>query len=51
MSESFAEMFEESISQTQMKPADILSGTVIEISGDYVMVNAVLKSEGGIPCE
>jgi small subunit ribosomal protein S1 len=44
-------MFEESISQTQMKPGAILSGTVIEISGDFVMVNAGLKSEGVIPVE
>ncbi|OED42447.1 30S ribosomal protein S1 [Chromatiales bacterium (ex Bugula neritina AB1)] len=51
MSESFAEMFEESISQTQMKPGSILSGTVIEISGDFVMVHAGLKSEGVIPVE
>ena len=51
MSESFAEMFEESISQTQMKPGAILSGTVVEISGDFVMVNAGLKSEGVIPVE
>jgi len=51
MSESFAEMFEESISQTQMKPGAILSGTIIEISGDFVMVNAGLKSEGVIPVE
>ncbi len=51
MSESFAEMFEESISQTQMKPGAILSGTVIEISGDFVMVHAGLKSEGVIPIE
>ena len=51
MSESFAEMFEESISQTQMKPGAILTGTVVEISGDFVMVNAGLKSEGVIPVE
>ncbi len=51
MSESFADMFEESISQTQMKPGSILSGTVIEISGDFVMVHAGLKSEGVIPVE
>ncbi len=51
MSESFADLFEESISQTQMKPGSILSGTVIEISGDFVMVHAGLKSEGVIPVE
>ncbi|MEM7257114.1 MAG: 30S ribosomal protein S1 [Pseudomonadota bacterium] len=51
MSESFADMFEESISQTQMKPGSILTGTVIEIRGDFVMVHAGLKSEGVIPVE
>ena len=51
MSESFADLFEESISQTQMKPGSILTGTVIDISGDFVMVHAGLKSEGVIPVE
>lgn len=51
MSESFADLFEESISQTQMKPGSILTGTVIEIRGDFVMVHAGLKSEGVIPVE
>ncbi|MEM7209623.1 MAG: 30S ribosomal protein S1 [Pseudomonadota bacterium] len=51
MSESFAEMFEESLSNTIMQPGSILSGTIVEISGDYVMVNAGLKSEGVIPVE
>ncbi len=51
MSESFAEMFEESIAQTQMKPGAILTGTVVEITGDFVMVHAGLKSEGVIPVE
>lgn len=51
MSESFADMFEESIAQTQMKPGSILTGTVIDISGDFVMVHAGLKSEGVIPVE
>jgi len=44
-------MFEESIAQTQMKPGAILTGTVVEISGDFVMVHAGLKSEGVIPVE
>jgi small subunit ribosomal protein S1 len=51
MSESFADLFEESISQTQMKPGSILTGTVIDIRGDFVMVHAGLKSEGVIPVE
>ena len=46
MSESFAELFEESISNAQMKTGSILTGTVVDITGDYVIVNAGLKSEG-----
>ncbi len=51
MSESFAELFEESISQAQMKTGSILTGTVVDITGDYVIVNAGLKSEGAVPIE
>ncbi len=51
MSESFAELFEESISKAQMKTGSILNGTVVDIRGDYVIVNAGLKSEGAVPIE
>lgn len=51
MSESFAELFEESLSKTEMKPGSILMGTVVDIAGDFVIVNAGLKSEGAIPME
>ncbi len=51
MSESFAELFEESLSKTEMKPGSILMGTIVEITGDFVIVNAGLKSEGAIPLE
>lgn len=51
MSESFAELFEESISNAQMKVGSILNGTVVDITGDYVIVNAGLKSEGAVPIE
>ena len=51
MSESFAELFEQSLAHTQMKPGAILTGTVIEIKPDVVVVNAGLKSEGVIPVE
>ncbi|MDO6462046.1 30S ribosomal protein S1 [Granulosicoccaceae sp. 1_MG-2023] len=51
MSESFAELFEESLSKTEMKPGSILMGTVVDIAGDFVIVNAGLKSEGAIPLE
>ncbi len=49
MSESFAELFEESLARTEMRPGSILSGTVIDIGSDAVVVSAGLKSEGVIP--
>jgi small subunit ribosomal protein S1 len=49
MSESFAELFEESLVKTQMRPGSIIPGTVVQIDDDYIVVNAGLKSEGVIP--
>lgn len=49
MSESFAELFEESLAKTEMRPGSILKGTVVDIGSDVVVVNAGLKSEGVIP--
>ncbi|WP_018868222.1 MULTISPECIES: 30S ribosomal protein S1 [unclassified Thioalkalivibrio] len=51
MSESFAQLLEESMAYTQMQPGAILSATVIEVTPDVVVVNAGLKSEGVIPTE
>ncbi|MFO7592825.1 MAG: 30S ribosomal protein S1 [Pseudomonadota bacterium] len=51
MSESFAELFEESLNDTQMRPGSIVSGTVVSVGSDIVVVNAGLKSEGMIPVE
>jgi len=51
MSESFAELFEESLAQTEMRPGSIINGTVIEIRRDMVVVSAGLKSEGVIPID
>lgn len=51
MSESFAELFEESIKQSQMRSGSILTARVVEIRPDVVIVNAGLKSEGVIPAE
>ena len=51
MSESFAELFEESLSTTQLRPGSIVSGTVVSVGSDVVVVNAGLKSEGMIPVE
>ncbi len=49
MTESFAELFEQSIANTQLRTGAIVIGTVIEITADNVIVNAGLKSEGVIP--
>jgi small subunit ribosomal protein S1 len=49
MTESFAELFEQSLSTTQLQPGTIVIGTVLEITSDNVVINAGLKSEGVIP--
>jgi small subunit ribosomal protein S1 len=51
MSESFAELFEESLNHTEMRPGSILMGTVVDVTPDVIVVNAGLKSEGVIPAE
>jgi len=51
MTESFAELFEESLNNNVMRPGAILTGTVVAIRPDAVIVNAGLKSEGNIPIE
>ncbi len=49
MTESFAELFEQSVASTQLKPGAIVIGTVLDITAENVIVNAGLKSEGVIP--
>lgn len=51
MSESFAELFEESLKDLDMAPGSIVTGTVVSIDNDYALVNAGLKSEGVIPLD
>jgi small subunit ribosomal protein S1 len=51
MSENFAEMFEQSITQMNMRVGEIITGEVVDINRDIVIVNAGLKSEGVIPIE
>jgi small subunit ribosomal protein S1 len=51
MSESFAELFEESLNKIEMTPGTILHGTVEDVTSDFVVVNAGLKSEGVIPIQ
>ncbi len=45
MSESFAELFEESLQHVDMTPGTLVMGEVIDIDSDWVTVNAGLKSE------
>ena len=49
MSENFAELFEESIRSAELNPGTLITGQVIDITNDTVIVNAGLKSEGNIP--
>jgi len=49
MSESFAELFEESVKNLEMRPGMIVKGHVLEIGPDMVVVHAGLKSEGVVP--
>ena len=51
MSESFADLFEESLQQVEMTPGAIITATVVSIENDFVVVSAGLKSDGAIPVE
>lgn len=50
MTETFAQLFEESLNETPMVPGAIISAKVIRV-GEYVVVSAGLKSESSIPIE
>lgn len=49
MSENFAELFEESIRSAELTPGTLITGLVVDITNDSVIVNANLKSEGNVP--
>ena len=49
MSESFAELFEESLKTVDMNTGSIVTGEVVDIDNEWVTVHAGLKSEGVIP--
>ena len=42
MSESFAELFEQSFASQQIKPGSIITGTVVAVNDDVVIVSACL---------
>ena len=48
MSENFAEIFERE-RKSDLKPGNVVHGEVIGVEGEYVIINAGLKSEGIIP--
>ena len=48
-SESFANLFEESLGERDHKVGDVVNGTVVEVQEDYVLVDINYKSEGLIP--
>jgi small subunit ribosomal protein S1 len=49
MSESFAELLEQSLGRQRLQPGSIVNARVVDIDGEVVVVNAGLKSEGIIP--
>ncbi|MGO9802723.1 MAG: 30S ribosomal protein S1 [Steroidobacteraceae bacterium] len=51
MSESFAQLFEQSLANQRIRPGMILTGLVIDVTPDVVIVNVGLKSEAVIPLE
>jgi len=51
MTESFAELFEQSEVEKKMRPGAILYGIVVDVLPEWVVVNAGLKSESMIPID
>ncbi|MES1942030.1 30S ribosomal protein S1 [Salinisphaera sp. T5B8] len=51
MSESFAELFEQSLQGRTMQPGSLINAEVLEVKNDVVIVDAGLKSEGVIPVD
>ncbi|MFO0513208.1 MAG: 30S ribosomal protein S1, partial [Gammaproteobacteria bacterium] len=51
MTESFAQLFEQSLASQRIRPGQILSGLIVDVGTDMVIVNVGLKSEAVIPVE
>jgi small subunit ribosomal protein S1 len=51
MTESFAQLFEDSLANQRIRPGMILQGLVVDVTDDVVIVNVGLKSEAVIPVE
>ncbi len=51
MTESFAQLFEQSLANQRIRPGMILTGLIVDVTADVVIVNVGLKSEAVIPLE
>src|SRR5499433_120838 len=51
MTESFAQLFEQSLANQRIRPGMILTGLIVDVTSDVVIVNVGLKSEAVIPLE
>ena len=51
MTESFQQLFEQSLASQQIRPGQILTGTVVDVNADVVIVSVGLKSEAVIPAD
>ncbi len=51
MTESFAQLFQESLANQRIRPGMILTGLVVDVTPDHVIVNVGLKSEAVIPLD
>jgi small subunit ribosomal protein S1 len=49
--ESFAALFEESLSRKEMRIGEVITAEVIRVDDNFVVVNAGLKSESYIPAD
>jgi len=49
--ESFAALFEESLSRKEMRAGEVITAEVVRVDYNFVVVNAGLKSESYIPLE
>src|SRR5205085_1754310 len=49
--ESFAAMFEESLSRSEMRSGEVITAEVIRVEHSFVVVNAGLKSEAYVPID
>ena len=49
--ESFAAMFEESLTRKEMRVGEVITAEIVRIDDNFIVVNAGLKSESYIPSE